>query len=63
MLELLLTWCVVEGEEGRCEGVMYHEMVHMLNWKTEVPDSVITAVSQSHTGERERYVCIVPRIL
>ena len=61
MLELLLTWCVVEGEEGGCEGVMYHEMVHMLNWKTEVPDSVITTVSQSHTGERD--VCIVPRIL
>ena len=54
MLELLLTWCVVEGEEGGCEGVMYHEMIHMLNWKTEVPDSVIATVSQSHTGERDK---------
>ena len=52
MLELLLTWCMVEGEEGGCEAVMYREMINMLNWKIEVPDSVITTVSQSHTGER-----------
>lgn len=52
MLELLMTWCMVGEEEGGgCEGVMYQEMVQLLNWKTEVADSLLTAISKSHASK------------
>ncbi len=49
MLELLITWCMVEV--GGCEGVLYREMLQLLNWKTEVADSVLTAISKSHASK------------
>lgn len=46
MLEMLIRWCT--AHTGEREGVMYRELVNLLDWKCEPDTETISNISQTN---------------
>ena len=45
MLDMIIRWCS-DGRTNR--GVVYKTLVHLLNWKTEPDEKIMSSIAQHH---------------